>query len=192
MALHLSSPRLHVTTLKVEFSKLHRLFYPQVPLVLCAQFRDRVSAMPVVAYVSLSESPPLLGVACNPLAFTYKLSAKARAFSLCLLDEKDLRAFERLATVSGAKVRDKLKEVGLSHTKGTKVNAPVITSSVGTIECSLVSKRKLGDHILLVGRAEACYASSDFSDFWAYKEYSPILYTGWRGGMSTYGHRARA
>jgi flavin reductase (DIM6/NTAB) family NADH-FMN oxidoreductase RutF len=177
--------------LKVEFSKLHRLFYPQVPLVLCAQSKGRVSAMPVVAYVSLSESPPLLGVACNPLAFTYKLSVKARAFSLCLLDEKELRAVERLAIVSGAKVQDKLKEVGLSHAKGTKVNAPVITSSVGTIECSLVSKRKLGDHILLVGRVEACYAASDFSDFWAYNAYSPILYTGWRGGMSTYGHHGK-
>jgi flavin reductase (DIM6/NTAB) family NADH-FMN oxidoreductase RutF len=178
--------------LKVEFSKLHRLFYPQVPLVLCAQFRGRISAMPVVAYVSLSESPPLLGVACNPLAFTYRLSVKARAFSLCLLDEKDLRAFERLAIISGAKVRDKLEEVGLNHTNGTRVNAPVITSSVGTIECSLVSKRKLGDHVLLVGKAEACYAASDFSDFWKYKAYNPILYTGWRGGMSTFGHHGKA
>jgi len=172
--------------LEVEFSKLHRLFYPQVPLLFSASFGDRTSSMPIVAYASISDAPPLLAVACNPFAFTYKLCVKARAFSLSLLDASRLKAIERLATVSGAKVKDKLSEVGLSHTGGTKVDAPVIAGSVATIECSLQSKRKVGDHVLLVGKAEACYASDDFSDFWAYRRYRPILYTGWRNGLGIY------
>ena len=172
--------------MKVEFSRLHRLFYPQVPLVLAAEQGGRVSAMPVVAYVVLSDSPPLIGVSCNSFAFTYKLSVKARAFTLSLLDSKDLGAMERLATVSGAKVTDKLAEVGLKHTRGSKVEAPVIAGSVATMECSLHSKRRMGDHILLVGRVEACYASDDFSDFWKFEKYRPILYTGWKEGMTVY------
>ncbi len=142
--------------------------------------------MPVVAYAPISDSPPLLGVACSPRAFTYKLSVKAGAFSFCVLDRAHLRAMERLATVSGAKVEDKLAEVGLRHLPGSKVGAPVITDSVATIECSLFTKRKLGDHVLLVGKVEASYASEDFTDFWAFKKYKPILYTGWRDGMTTY------
>lgn len=173
--------------MKVDFSRLHRLFYPQVPLVLCAQFGSRVSAMPVVAYASISDSPPLLGAACSPFAFTFKLSVKACAFSFCLLDRRHLRAIERLASVSGAKVEDKLAEVGLRHSRGSKVGAPMITDSVATIECSLFSKRKMGDHVLLVGKVEACNASEDFSDFWAFRMYKPILYTGWRDGMTIYG-----
>lgn len=172
--------------MSVDFSKLHRLFYPQVPLVLSAQYGGRVSAMPVVAYVSLSESPPLLGVSCNPFAFTYKLCVQARAFSLCLLDRKHLGAMERLATVSGAKVKDKLTEVGLQYKTGSKVRTPVITDSAASIECRLVSRKKLGDHVLLVGKVEASRASKDFSDFWEFKGYKPILYTGWREGMTTY------
>ena len=172
--------------MKVDFTRLHRLFYPQVPLVLAASYGPRVSAMPVVAYASISDSPPLVGVACNPQAFTYKLCVKARAFSLSLLDAKRLRTMESLATVSGAKVQDKLREVGLTHSKGRKAAVPVIRGSAATIECTLESTRKLGDHCLLVGKAEACYASADFSDFWAYRRYHPILYTGWRNGMATY------
>ena len=172
--------------MKVELSKLHRLFYPQVPLLLSASHGERVSCMPVVAYASISDTPPLVGVACNPHAFTYRLCVKARAFSLSLLDADRLGAMEKLATVSGARVKDKLSEVGLGHTAGTKVDAPVVSGSVATIECSLQSRRRYGDHFLLVGRVEACYASDDFSDFWAYKRYRPILYTGWRDGMSTY------
>jgi flavin reductase (DIM6/NTAB) family NADH-FMN oxidoreductase RutF len=172
--------------MKVEFSRLHRLFYPQVPLVLSARHGDRVSAMPVVSYVSISDAPPLLGVACTPHTFTYKLALKARCFSLTLLDEGELGAIERLATVSGAKVEDKLAEVGLRHTRGTKVGAPVIAGAAATIECSVSSKRRMGDHTMLVGKAEACYASEDFSDFWRFEKYRPILYTGWKDGMTTY------
>ncbi len=145
--------------------------------------------MPVVAYASISDSPPLVAVACNPHAFTCKLCVKGRAFSLSLLDARSLDVFEELAAVSGAKVEDKLAEVGLVHAPGARVDAPVISGSAATIECSLHSKRRFGDHVLLVGKVEACYASGDFSDFWAYKEYRPILYTGWRGGMTTYRRR---
>jgi flavin reductase (DIM6/NTAB) family NADH-FMN oxidoreductase RutF len=175
--------------MKVDFSRLHRLFYPQVPMVLSAQVGARVSAMPVVAYLAISDSPPLLGIACSPHAFTYRLVVKAKAFTLCLLDVKHLGAMERLARVSGARVQDKLAEVGLTHRRGREVKAPVIDEAVATIECRLVTRRRLGDHALLVGEAVACSAGADFKDFWAFEKYTPILYTGWRKGMTTY-HRA--
>jgi 3-hydroxy-9,10-secoandrosta-1,3,5(10)-triene-9,17-dione monooxygenase reductase component len=142
--------------------------------------------MPVVSYASVSDSPPLVAVSCTPHAFTYRLSVKARAFSLCLLDSGRMGAMERLASISGAKVRDKLSEAGLRHSPGTKVDAPVLDDSVATIECTLSSRRSFGDHVLLVGRVEACYASDDFAEFWTFARYRPILYTGWKEGMTTY------
>jgi flavin reductase (DIM6/NTAB) family NADH-FMN oxidoreductase RutF len=142
--------------------------------------------MPVVAYVPISDSPPLLGVACSPLAFTFKLAVKARAFSLCLLDRKYLGAMECLAKVSGAKVIDKLAEIGIKYSKGRKVGAPMIGDAAAAIECSLFTKMRLGDHVFLVGKVVASRAVADFTDFWTFKEYRPILYTGWRRGMTTY------
>jgi flavin reductase (DIM6/NTAB) family NADH-FMN oxidoreductase RutF len=142
--------------------------------------------MPVVSYASVSALPPLIVVACDPAAYTLKLVLACRAFSLCLLDRHQVQAMERLATTSGRDIADKLSEAGLDHTTGKKLKVPVIRGAEATLECQLHSKRRLGDHILLVGLVKACYASGKFSDFWDFKAYRPVLYTGWRGGMTTY------
>lgn len=175
-----------VPRLDIDPSLVHRLFYPQVTAVLSAGFGERVSAMPVVSYASVSSKPPILAVSCNPAAFTYKLVLKAGKFSLSLLDKKNLRAVELLASASGKVVKDKLKEAGLAHSRGTKLDVPVIDAAEGTLECTLRSKERVGDHALIFGSVKACRASHAFSDFWDFTRYRPILYTGWRDGMTTY------
>ena len=172
--------------LKVRPSLLHRLFYPQVPAILSASHRGKISAMPVVSYASVSDSPPLVAVACNPSSFTCKLALRARSFSLSLVDRAHLGAMERLATTSGSSAADKLADAGLHHRRGAASHVPVVAEAKATLECKLNSKHKLGDHLLLVGLVEAAYASEAFSDFWDFHRYKPILYTGWREGMSTY------
>lgn len=173
--------------MKVDPSLVHRLFYPQVPLVMAARFGSRVSAMPVASYLSVSERPPMVGVACTPVGFTCKLAMRARSFSLSVLDRSHADAMAKLATVSGAKVKDKLSEVGLAHGPGSRAKVPVLRDAVATIECTLRSSRRAGDHLILIGKVEAAYASDAFSDSWDYSRYRPILYTGWKGGLSMYG-----
>jgi flavin reductase (DIM6/NTAB) family NADH-FMN oxidoreductase RutF len=172
--------------LKVDPSLIHRLFYPQVPAILSAQYARRVSAMPVVSYTSVSDSPPLVAVACNPASFTCKLVLKASAFSLSVLDKSHAESISRLATTSGSAVQDKLADAGLSHKRGVRLPVPVIDSADATLECALNSKKKHGDHVLLVGRVEAAYASEGFTDFWDFRKYRPLLYTGWKEGLTTY------
>jgi flavin reductase (DIM6/NTAB) family NADH-FMN oxidoreductase RutF len=171
---------------KVEDSLIHRLFYPQVPLVLSAQFGERVSAMPVVSYASISDKPPLIAVACSPRGYTCRLTLKAGTFSLSILDRTRSKAVVSLATLSGAKVKDKLKEAGLSHVNGRILGVPVIEGSIATLECKLRESRRLGDHLLLVGTVKAAYASEAFTEFWDFGRYRPVLYTGWRDGLTTY------
>lgn len=175
--------------MKVDPSLIHRLFYPQVPLVMAAQRRMRVSAMPVVSYSSVSDSPPMVSVACNPNAFTCRLAVASGAFSLSVLGRGKSKAVALLATVSGAKVHDKLAEAGLGHRAGKKLVVPVLTGSLATLECRLRSKKKTGDHLLLVASVEAAYASAAFDGFWDYRRYRPLLYAGWRGGLTTYEER---
>jgi flavin reductase (DIM6/NTAB) family NADH-FMN oxidoreductase RutF len=153
---------------------------------MAAQSGGRVSAMPVVSYLSVSDKPPMVGVACMPRGFTCKLALGARAFSLSVLDKAHAGAMAKLATVSGAKVKDKLAEVGLAQVQGTKAGAPVLKDAVATVECTLRSSLKMGDHLLLIGRVVAAHASDAFSDSWDYAKYSPILYAGWKGGLSLY------
>ena len=172
--------------MKVDPSLLHRLFYPPGPLVMAAQHGSRVSAMPVVSYLSVSEKPPMVGVACLPKGFTCRLALKARAFSLSVLDRSRTDAMARLATVSGAKVEDKLSDAGLAHGPGTKARVPVPRDALATIECSLKSSRRAGDHLILLGTVEAAYASDAFTDAWDYRIYRPILYTGWKEGLTLF------
>ena len=112
--------------MKVDPALVHRLFYPQVPLVMAAELRGRVSAMPVVSYASVSDQPPMVAVACNPGGFTCKLAIGARSFSLSVLDRVHAEAIARLATVHGTEVKDKLAEAGLEYTQGSKLKVPLL------------------------------------------------------------------
>jgi flavin reductase (DIM6/NTAB) family NADH-FMN oxidoreductase RutF len=142
--------------------------------------------MPVVSYASVSTSPPLVAVACNPDSFTCKLALKAGAFSLSLLDRSHTSAIDGLATTHGTTVKDKLTSVGLRHSKGSKLSVPVLEEARASLECTVYSKAKTGDHTLVIGQVEAAYANSAFSDFWNFRRYKPLLYTGWKDGLTTY------
>ncbi|MBI3841125.1 MAG: flavin reductase [Thaumarchaeota archaeon] len=172
--------------MKVNPSLIHRLFYPQVAAVLCAKAGGRVSAMPVVSYASVSSSPPMVAVACAPGSYTCRLATRARAFSLCILGKKELGSVERLAATSGSTHRDKLTYAGLAHERGRCLDVPVISSAAAVLECALSARKKLGDHLLLVGEVRASFASRAFSDFWDFRKYKPILYAGWKDRMTNY------
>jgi len=172
--------------LKVHPSKIHRLFYPQVPAVLSTISGGRVSAMPVVSYAAVSTSPPLVIVACDPRSFTLQLALDSRAFSLSILGKSKVKAVEKLAVESGRRVRDKLYACGLAHSRGAELDIPVLRNAEATLECEVRSGRRLGDHVLLVGVVRACRASKKFKGSWNFERYRPILYTGWKAGLTTY------
>ena len=171
--------------MKVEPSLIHRLFYPQVPAILSAMAGKRVSAMPVVSYTSVSDSPPMVAVSSVPSHYTCRLVLDAGRFSLCILDRDHAGAVARLASVSGAKVEDKLADAGLKYSRGEKLKVPVIKGSAAALECTLAAKRKFGDHLLLVGEVRTAWATEAFDGFWDFSRYRPLLYTGWREGLTT-------
>ena len=173
----------------LDTSLVHRLFYPAVPALLCASAGKKATAMPVVSYLSISSEPALVGIACASGSFTARLAASAGEFTLCLLDESMVGAMAYLAEHSGRAVDDKIAAAGLKHAPGRKVRAPVISGSVAVLECALHSRRKMGDHHLLVGRVRVAYTSADFRDYWRFRSYRPILFRGWRGALRTYGRR---
>ena len=142
--------------------------------------------MPVVSYASVSDSPPLVAVACNPDSYTCKLSLRSKSFSLSLLGREDTSKLGTLATTHGGDVVDKLVYAGLAHMKGKKLDVPVIEGARATLECSLSSKHLVGDHLLILGQVRCASADGAFTDSWDFRRYRPILYTGWKGGMTSY------
>ena len=145
--------------------------------------------MPVVSYASISDSPPLVAVACNPDSFTCKLVMKAKAFSLAVLSAKYIPELERLATLHGAAVKDKLEAAGLAHGRGEVLPVPVPEAAEAVLECKVGSARKTGDHLLVIGLVKAARTTSAFTDAWDFQGYAPVLYTGWEKGLTTYDRR---
>jgi flavin reductase (DIM6/NTAB) family NADH-FMN oxidoreductase RutF len=163
---------------RVAASKIYRLLYPAVPVVVATVTADGVSAMPVVSVVSLSSDPPLVGIASSPLHATYGAIVKAGSFSVSWLDRRYRKEVEELGGTSGAGTRDKLSSVGLRYDFRGSTAVPVIRESSAYLVCRLAQVRRFGDHDLVVGAVEEARAIEDFSDYWTFGAYHPILYTG--------------
>ncbi len=142
--------------------------------------------MPVVSYLSISMRPPVVGVACFPSGFTLGLAQKAGAFSLSALDERYLRKVSKLAETSGHWTRNKVKAAGFKPYKGAVLGTPQFKEASASLECRIISTAEIGDHVLLTGEVVAARSSDAFSDYWDFGRYRPILYAGWRKGMTAY------
>jgi len=176
----------------VDTSKVYRLLYPAVPAILGCSDRSLVYAMPVVSIISLSNSPPLIGVASSPQHSTHQAIVSMRCFSLSWVDASMVRALEVLGTTPHDAV-DKLHSAGLKHARGRTLNVPVVEGAVASVECTLYARQALGDHELLVGKVQDARASDDFQEYWRFQKYDPVLYAGIReGAFKTYQPRSRA
>jgi len=168
----------------VDPSKIYRLFYPAVPAIVSCRDRTLVYAMPVVSAISLSNDPPLVGVASSPEHATHKAILVVKSFSLSWLDSSQIRAIEVLGTTPQTGV-DKLESAGLKHTRGKMLDVPIIDGAAASLECTLYARQRLGDHELLVAKVQAATASEDFRDYWRFESYEPVLYAGTRDGSFT-------
>lgn len=165
----------------VDPSEVYRLLYPSVPAVVAAEHSEKLSAMPVVSVISVSDDPALVGFSASPSHDTYRTASRARRFSLSWLGEEHRQAVETLGTTSGRSVTDKLASCGLGHRKEGVPAVPVVAGAVAYVVCGVVEERKYGDHVFVVGKVEQARASSDFNGYWSFRDYRPILYAGIAG-----------
>jgi flavin reductase (DIM6/NTAB) family NADH-FMN oxidoreductase RutF len=163
---------------RVAPSKIYRLLYPAVPVVVAAPRADGVSAMPVVSAVSLSSNPPLVGLSFSPTHVTYGAIVESGSFSVSWLDRRYMKEVEKLGTTSGANTQDKLSAVGLHYDLRGSPAVPIIRESSAYLACVLADIRNFGDHDLVVGAVRAARAIEDFNDYWSFEAYHPILYSG--------------
>lgn len=170
----------------VDPSKVYRLFYPAVPVIVSCGDGGTVYAMPAVSVVSLSNDPPLVGVSSSPGHATHQAVLRAGRFSLSWVDVSFVKQLEVLGTTSHG-VPDKLRAAGLEHTRGRKLGVPIVEGAAASLECSLDARQPLGDHELLIGRVHEARATEDFKEYWRFESYRPVLYAGIQdGSFKTY------
>lgn len=162
----------------VDTAKIHRLFYPQVPVVITAEFEGRVGGMPAIWCMPLSFNPPLVGVAVAPEHETYRIITGAQAFVMNWLNFSYAAQVGELGETSAKAQPNKLSMVGFTMTKGRKTSQPLIQEASAIMECRLSEKHRTGTHELMVGEVVSASANDEFDDYWDFSRYNPLLYAG--------------
>ena len=163
---------------EIESAKVHRLFYPQVPVVVTAEFQGRVGGMPAIWCMPLSFTPSLVGVAVAPEHETYKMIVGTQAFGMNWLNFSYAEQVGQLGEISGKEQPDKLSAVGLTTVKGKRTSQPLIKEASAALECRLLKTHRTGTHELLVAEVLTASATEDFDDYWHFSKYNPLLYAG--------------
>ena len=159
-------------------AKVHRLFYPQVPVVITSEFEGRIGGMPAIWCMPLSFNPPLVGVAIAPEHATYRIIKGARAFGINWLSFSHAGQVCELGETSAKAYTNKLSAAGFKTIKGKRTSQPLIQEASAALECCLNETHRTGTHELVVGEVVNAMADNDFVDYWNLSRYNPLLYVG--------------
>ncbi|MDP2923404.1 MAG: flavin reductase family protein [Candidatus Omnitrophota bacterium] len=166
--------------IKVNNDKASRLINcGQVILVSCA-YQTKTNIVTCAWHMPLSRKPPLLGIALAKTHFSSELIGKSKEFVINIPDWALLNKVMFCGSVSG-RSSDKFKEAKLISQKANVLKQAVkVKECIGSIECSLLETKEVGDHFLFIG--EAVYAEAEDSyfinDFWDTSKVGLILHLG--------------
>ncbi len=104
---------------------------------------------------NVSYDPFLVAVLVNPKHYTYKLLLKNPEFGITLASD-DQGALVHFAGGSTGKTVDKFKQFHVHTLKSKHIKPPLVKGGVFAAECKVVSKKKIGDHVMFVGKVLRC------------------------------------
>lgn len=132
--------------------KLYYHIYPmRVTLITCAH-RNKDNVMTATWCFPLSAQPPLFGVAVSPKRFSCELIEKSKQFVINIPGEELKEEVKLCGTLRGRN-EDKFGRIKLTMETSKKVAAPSIKECLVSIECNVIDRFTIGDHVLFVGEA---------------------------------------
>lgn len=174
--------RIYLTWNRVESDRVHRLFYPQVAVVLTARYDAKIGGMPAIWCMPLSFKPALVGVAVAPEHDTYNVINQAKAFAINFLDFRSAKQVAELGDSTGKGLNDKFSAAGFTTIKGEATGQPLLQNAEATLECRLAQVHTTGTHRLIIAEVLTAFANDSFRDYWDFTRYNPILYAGTENG----------
>jgi flavin reductase (DIM6/NTAB) family NADH-FMN oxidoreductase RutF len=162
----------------VKPEKIHRLFYPQIPIVITVEFAGRVGGMPAIWHTPLSFNPPLVAVSIAPEHKTYEMILGAKAFGVNWLDFSHAKQVAKLGDTSAKDHANKLSAAGFGTVKGEATGQPLIQGASAILECRYSDTHRVGTHQLIIGQVVAAGTDKSFSDNWDLARYDPLFYSG--------------
>lgn len=162
---------------QVPLTKAHRLLTNGPVTLVTAAYKDRVGIMPASWVMPVSLKPLLVALSVTPTAFTYELIDKSNEFAVNVPNASLARAVKQCGSLSGRDV-DKFSVVGLHPLTALKVRAPLVEECIGHLECGVIQRYEVGDHILFIAEVVAAQVEAGtFEGVWLVeKEEARVLH----------------
>ncbi|MCI0562528.1 MAG: flavin reductase family protein, partial [Nitrososphaera sp.] len=126
------------------------------PNVMAAEWTMQISYDPMLVAIFVHDSP------------TYRNMMECRVFGVNIASENQAELVNVAGGYSGVELQ-KLAIPGLFRTyKAARIDVPMVSDCVLNAECKVMTTRRLGDHIMVVGRV----VTAKFDE-----EKSPLIYT---------------
>jgi flavin reductase (DIM6/NTAB) family NADH-FMN oxidoreductase RutF len=158
--------------------KAYRLFYPQIAVVIASRKEYRVEAVAINSAISVSYEHPKVVWAIKREASILGIVRKSKFFSLNWMDSKYAKSVDYLGFEHARTSDDEIVAAGLTWLPGKKSSTPMVTEAEAVLECELDRIVHLGDNDLVIGSVLSARAGSDFSEYWRFKTYKPLIYFG--------------
>lgn len=148
--------------MKVEVRFPTRLIYNHPVVLVTSRWKDKRNVLTVSWLTPVSNSPPLIAISIGKSRYSRELIEKSGYFVINIPNCELLEEVEFFGSVSGREV-DKFKERNLKVSE-TKIGNIIIDDCIAYIECKVIKKCELSDHIIFVGEVTEAKVENDLFD----------------------------
>lgn len=166
--------------IEVPLSRANRLINSGNVVLVTSCYKERYSIITIAWHTPVSIKPPALTIAVGKERFSAELIKNSGEFIVNIPGWEIMEEMLYCGTHSGRDV-DKFKETKLTPEKAEKLlKAPKIKECIGSIECSVIDTREVGDHILFIGEVLYAEAEEDLfkGGFWNTEKAELIYHLG--------------
>ena len=129
-----------------------------VVMVSCGSTLDEYNIITIAWTGTVNSDPPMCSISIRPTRHSYDIIKRTGEFVINLVN-KDLAAFADWCGVRSGKKYNKFMETGLTPTRATKVNAPMIEESPVNLECKVTQIIPLGTHDMFLAEIVAVHVN---------------------------------
>ena len=134
------------------------MLYPLPAVMVTVRDKKGEDNIITVAWAgTVCTNPPMVSISVRPERYSCHMLEESKEFVINLTTEKLCYATDYCGVRSGRDV-DKFKEMKLTKTEASQVNAPMIEESPVNIECRVEKIEKLGSHYMFIARVLAVHA----------------------------------
>ena len=140
------------------------MLYPLPAVMVTVRGKNGEDNIITVAWAgTVCTNPPMVSISVRPERYSCHMLEESKEFVINLTTEKLCYATDYCGVRSGRDV-DKFKEMKLTKTEASLVNAPMIEESPVNVECRVEKIEKLGSHNMFIARVLAVHADEAYMD----------------------------